>query len=213
MNKSSHSSWDSRLSNYAGPLLWFALTLPPIRTAMENVMVWHMGVQIPALVVAGALSGSVIAPFYQRYLASWNGCGVAGIVLTIITLLFWMLPRSLDATLDDGAMELAKFTTLPLLAGLPLIHSWPRLSLVGRGIVWSYLVAMLFVLAWLYLAAPVRVCNNYLVNDQQVLGWYLFSAAIAAVLYLGWRVLFGGHRLVAHEPRSNSLPVHPKCKE
>jgi hypothetical protein len=200
------------MSNFAGPLLWLVLALPPLRMAMENVMVWHMGVQIPALVVAGTLSGPLIVPLYQRYLAPWNGYGVAGIVLTIMTLLFWMLPRSLDATLDDGAMELAKFITLPLLAGLPLAHSWPRLSLIGRGIVWSNLVAMLFVLAWLYLAAPLRVCNNYLVNDQELLGWYLFSAGIAAVLYVGWRALFGGNICVVDEPRRNSLPVHPQCK-
>jgi hypothetical protein len=212
VNKPLRSHSDLPLSQFTGLLLWVVLALPPIRLVMENVMVWHMGVQIPALVVTGALSGPIIAPFYQQYFAPWNGRGVAGIALTIITLLFWMLPRSLDATLDDSAMEVAKFTTLPLLAGLPLAHSWPQLSLIGRGIVWSNLFAMLFVLAWLYLAAPVRVCNNYLVNDQEVLGWYLFGASIAAALYVGWRALFGANICTVDEPRGNSLPVHPHCK-
>jgi hypothetical protein len=120
--------------------------------------------------------------------------------LAVLTLLFWMLPRSLDAALDHSIMEVAKFITLPLLTGLPLYHSWAGLSLIGRGIVWSNFIAMLFVLAWLYLAAPLRICNNYLLNAQEALGWYLFGAGIAAVLFIASRVLFGNAPAVTSRP-------------
>ena len=43
---------------------------------------------------------------------------------------------------------------------------------------------MLAVLGWLYIVAPVRVCNNYLVNQQTVAGWLL--VAIAGLLFLAW---------------------------
>lgn len=194
------------IARYPGLLLWMLLALPIIRPAMESVMVWHMGVQIPALVVAGVLLGPSTKRVYERYFASWNGHGVAGTLLALMTLLFWMLPRSLDASLDHGAMEVAKFVTLPLLVGLPLYHSWHGLSLIGRGIVWSNFIAMLFVMSWLYLAAPLRVCNNYLLNEQEALGWYFFGSGLAAVLFIGWRVLFGSGAPVTSTPHHDSHP-------
>jgi len=172
---------------WLGVILWAALALTPVRRLFEASMVGHMGVQIPLLITAGWLIGCGLAIVFRRDFGSYNSHGVPGIILTLFVAAYWMLPRNLDAALEKPFMELIKFTALPLLAGIPLALSWPRLALIGRGIVWSNLLAMLFVMAWLYIESPVRICNFYLVNQQTLLGWYCFKVGILLSAFLVMR--------------------------
>lgn len=100
-------------------------------------------------------------------------------------------------------METAKFLSLPLLAGFPLARSWPRLPGLVRATLWTNLIPMLGVMGWLYRESPVRLCNNYLLNQQDLLGWVLLAAAALLALYWsGWILLGGlGHRLARELPR------------
>jgi hypothetical protein len=84
-----------------------------------------------------------------------------------------MLPRSLDAAVSEPWMALAKFTSVPLLIGLPLGLGWPRMGFVVRGVFLLELIATFFRLGWLYLVSPLRLCNNYLLDDQQRAGQYM----------------------------------------
>ncbi len=167
-----------------GLLIFGVLAVPPMRLALEQTMVGHMLLQLPLLVLCGILIGQGLHVRVRGLLQAANGYGVTGLVLAIVTALFWMLPRHLDAALEEAGYEAAKFISLPLLIGIPLQLSWHRLTAIGRGLIWSNLVAMLWVLSWLYLAAPVRVCNNYLIDEQTLVGRILFSlgALIAAAL-------------------------------
>jgi hypothetical protein len=103
-----------------------------------------------------------------------------------------MLPRALDAALTDPWAEVAKFLSLPFLVGFLLVLAWRRLTLIGRGFVWTNFFSMLAVLGWLYIVAPVRVCNSYLVNDQENAGWYMVIASV--LLFFWWlgTLLVGG---------------------
>ena len=167
-----------------GVAVFGLLSLPPIRGALEQSMVGHMLVQIPLLVLCGVWFASAIPMGPRQVLQEVNAYGLTGLALILVTSLFWMLPRHLDAALEEPLYELAKFTMLPLLIGIPLQLSWKPLTAIGRGLVWSNLVAMLWVLSWLYLAAPVRVCNNYLIDEQTLVGriLLLLGFIIAAVL-------------------------------
>ena len=168
----------------AGLLLFGTLALPSMRATLEQSMPGHMLLQIPLLVLSGLWLASGLPPEVKRLIQRVNTYGVTGLALIVVTALFWMLPRHLDAALDEPAYEVAKFLMLPLLVGLPLHLSWRRLTVIGRGLVWSNLVAMLWVLSWLYLAAPVRVCNNYLIDEQTLVGrlLLLLGFLIATVL-------------------------------
>lgn len=119
-----------------GLLLVGALALPPLRRLLEVSMVGHMLVQIPLLVVAGALLASCVPAALRRKLDAFNANGFAGILAAGFVTSYWMLPRALDAALSDPLMELAKFCSLPLLVGLPLALSWPRLGPIGGGSCW-----------------------------------------------------------------------------
>jgi hypothetical protein len=102
-----------------------------------------------------------------------------------------MLPRSLDAAVTERWVEAAKFTSVPLLIGLPFGLSWPRMDFVVRGVFLAELIASFFRLGWLYLVSPVRLCNNYLLGDQQRLGAYMVSIGVAMLIVMAGMLLWG----------------------
>ncbi len=160
------------------------LVLPPLRGWLEGSMIGHMLVQIPLLAAAGVLGAFALPPHLKRQLAVYNAYGLSFTLLAGFVSTYWMLPRALDAALANPWMEVAKFASLPLLVGLPLAVSWRPLGAIGRGFVLANFISMVAVVGWLYIVAPVRVCNNYLVNQQTVAGWLL--VAIAGLLLLAW---------------------------
>lgn len=183
-----------------GLLLIGFLALPPVAGLLEADLPSHMLVQMPLLALGGWFLGPWLGARRPAGLRGFNAGGVAGILLAAFTMSYWMLPRAMDGALSDPRLELAKFLSLPLLLGLPLAWSWSRLGTVGRAFVWANLISMLAFLGWLYLASPVRLCNNYRVDQQTLLGWMLLAlAAVIAVLWAG-AAFVGDHRGGAGEP-------------
>jgi len=169
----------------AGALLLAALAVPAMRHALEGVMAAHMLVQIPLLAVAGALAATGLPVPLKARLAAWNRRGVSGTLLAVIASSWWMVPRALDSALATPLMELTKFVTLPLLVGAPIALSWRDLGGIGRGFVLANVLPMWAVVGWLYAAAPVRVCNFYLVDQQVTAGVGLLSASVALAVVAG----------------------------
>jgi hypothetical protein len=167
-----------------GIALLAALSLAPARAALEASMAAHMLGQIPLLVAAGALLAGGLAPRAHAVLARWNEHGIPGTVLALGISTYWMLPRALDAALASGAAEAAKFVSAPMLVGLPLALSWPRLGPVGKGFVAANWIPMLAVAGWLYRDSPARLCNYYLAYEQVAAGNLLI--ALGAALAAAW---------------------------
>lgn len=154
-------------------LLFAALLLPPSRQLLESSMTLQMLVQIPLLIGVGYLLPAALPPRLGASIARWNHRGITSLVLASLAGMFWMLPRSLDAAVSDAWMAFAKFISVPLLIGLPLGLGWPRMGFVVRGVFLLELIATFFRLGWLYLVSPLRLCNNYLLDDQQRSGEYM----------------------------------------
>ena len=174
-------------------LLFVVLATPAARDALEQVMVAHMLVQIPLLAIVGALGAAALPQPVKARVAEWNRGGVSGTLLAVIVTSWWMVPRALDWVLGSPVMEAAKFVTLPLFVGAPLALSWRRLGSVGRGFVLANVLPMWAVVGWAYIAAPVRVCNYYLVDQQVVAGVGLVSVSIALGVGIGLLSFLGGH--------------------
>lgn len=146
----------------------------------------HVLLQFPLLAICGYLlvAGQSIDDL-------WVG---PALVLAIFAILFWMLPRTLDAVLDGWVMHFSKFILLPLTVGAPLALCWGRLHMIVRGFVKAETISMLGVLGFLYTHAPVRICNSYLVDDQIRLGFGFFY--VAAALSLLWIIpVFTGAKI------------------
>ena len=175
----------------AGAILWAALAVPFMRHALESTMTLQMLVQIPLLALAGFWFARGTPAWLDRRLARWNRSGVSGLLLASLTGMGWMLPRALDAALDDPQVMVAKLLSVPLLIGAPVALSWPQAGFVVRGVVLLELTATAFRLGWLYLISPVRLCSNYLLDDQQRLGQCLLAVGFALVLGLAWTLMWG----------------------
>ncbi len=184
---------DSRLSIVAAAAtVCLALAAPPLRSLLEGSMSAQMLLQMPLLALAGAWLARAVPPSQRQRLAPWNRGGLSGLVLASVVSLVWMLPRALDASIESPWVALAKFTSVPLLIGLPFALSWPRMGFVVRGVFFAEAIAMCFRLGWLYLASPDRLCSNYLLGDQQRLGGWLLAIGGVLFLLLAGKLL-GGH--------------------
>jgi hypothetical protein len=172
-------------------LLFLALALPPVRHALEASMTAQMLVQLPLLAGVGYLLGLALPVRVAAPLANWNHRGVTGFVLASLASAYWMLPRLLDASVTEPAIAAIKFVSVPLLVGLPLAQSWHRSGFVVRGVFLLELIASLFRLGWLYLVSPLRLCNNYLLDDQQRLGQILIALGAILFLWIAWKLLWG----------------------
>ncbi|HUW25286.1 MAG TPA: hypothetical protein VMW07_02035 [Gallionella sp.] len=170
-----------------GTLYLFMLT-PVARTWFEATMTAHMLLQIPLLAAIGFAASRLLPERCQLGLLAAVGGAVPCVVLAIFASSYWMLPRALDAALANPLAETGKFLSIPILIGIPLALAWRRLSILGRGFVWTNFFSMLAVLGWLYIAAPVRICNSYLVNEQVLTGWHMVKLAL--FLFVWWLARF-----------------------
>jgi hypothetical protein len=181
----------------AGGLLPLLLAAPPLQRMLEASMTAQMLVQIPLLAIAGMLLGKSLPESVASRIQPWNRGGVTGLIVVTFASACWMLPLSLDAAVVSPVADFAKFLTVPLLIGLPLAASWPRMSFVLRGVLLFEALATLFRMGWLYLISPVRLCNSYGLSDQQRLGKWLLIAGTALLLCIAWRLLWGRPKAAA----------------
>lgn len=179
-----------RLAPPVAALLFVALLLPPSRRLLESSMTLQMLVQLPLLISTGYLLREAVPAPLAAVIARWNRHGISGLVLASLAGMFWMLPRSLDAAVSLPWTAFAKFVSVPLLIGLPLGLSWPHMGFIVRGVFLLELIATFFRLGWLYLVSPVRLCNNYLLDDQQragetmlVIGSVILAGVLAKLLW------------------------------
>jgi hypothetical protein len=164
--------------------LYLLLASPAARSWLEAGMSGHMLLQMPLLAAIGIVASRLLPPRRQQALLAAAGGAIPCVLSALFASSYWMLPRALDAALAEPLVEAAKFVSLPLLVGLPLGLAWKQLSVIGRGFVWTNLISMLAVLGWLYIAAPVRLCNNYLVDQQGQAGWWMVKLAL--LLFACW---------------------------
>lgn len=152
-----------------------------LRKPLEADPVSHVLVLLPALALVGGLLAGSIQFLRLRLSEPASNALVLGAVFVI---LYWMLPRAIDASLTEPADEIAKFVSIPLCVGGLLAVAWGRAHSFLRGFLKANAVSMCAVMAFLYSHAPVRICNSYLVADQERLGvGFLFAAFGLALVW------------------------------
>ena len=171
-----------------GLALCALLAWPALRHALEASMWRHMVLQFPLLMAAGALLAAALPLRVRGAVARWNAHGIAGLVWVAGVLAVLMVPRVLDLALLDAGIEAAKCAAL-LCAGAALRLSWRAAGLVVQGFFLGNVLPMTAVVGQLYIDAPLRLCNAYLLDDQARLGQWLI--ALAVLLALGWLAQVG----------------------
>ncbi len=160
---------------------------------LTSLMSLHMMVQIPLLVLAGVFAeqaawcrrepSASTASDTKRGPWSCNEYGVPGLLLASLVGTAWMIPKALDDALTDWRVATFKYVGLPaagwvLSASLRLAPAVIKLFFLGNFCWMAAIVGML------YLDQPVRLCNAYLLDDQDWAGRGLI--ALAVILPLGW---------------------------
>lgn len=167
-----------------GFVFFVFLVLPPVSTFLESHMVLHMHMQMPLLVITGLL----MAPFFQKcfafLFAKWNQNGIAGILLFIIIITYWMIPKTMDDALSSMTVELFKFISLPFLGGVPLRDSWIKLQDYLKISVIALFTIAFLAMGLLYIQSPIQLCNNYLLVEQITLGWAYLFMSLGFIVYL-----------------------------
>ncbi|KEF37276.1 hypothetical protein M670_03523 [Schinkia azotoformans MEV2011] len=166
-----------------GTGLFILLALPPVKQLMESHMVGQMIIQLPLLVLAGFFIGEAIKTKITVDQNSSKLNGVAGILLAVFTISYWMLPRAMDASINDGLFGILKYSTLPLLAGIPISLCWKKLHPLWKNFIWANNISMFAVMGWLFIISPVRLCNNYLLGQQILLGQIFLLVTALIIIY------------------------------
>lgn len=166
-----------------GLILYIFLMLPPVIALSESIMVVHMHMQMPLLVIVGMLFTPYLKKKFPRFFEKWNSNGVPGIVLFMIIMLYWMIPRTMDEALIIPLVEIFKFISLPFLAGIPLRDSWGKLTILGKNFIFISFILIFGLMGWLYIASPAQLCNNYLIQEQKALGYSFVITGLCILIY------------------------------
>lgn len=200
MSKNIRVSW---LSGWIAATVYLGLAFPGPRRILEATLIGHMLVQIPLLGLLGYTIGVLSRTMMREHLLVWDRCGATGLLFLVFISVVWMLPRTVDAALVDYRYELAKFFGLPV-AGVLLAWSYPRVPVIVRGVLLAHVVSAFWVMSWVYLSAPVRLCNSYVRSDQDAVGASLMVIGLVLPLYLGHRLLFAPF---SPRPRDGGAPL------
>lgn len=173
---------------------WAALWLPPLGPVLRSTMSGQMLIQFALLVATGFAMGNLLLRSNSRWLQLFRTFRWALLIVATLTLGIWMIPRMLDLAVESLFVEVVKAASLTFLGGVPLCLAWKSFGPVLHGLIHVEAAASIFRLAWLYLDSPVRLCTQYLYNDQIILG---NSLIVVGGLYLLWLIYIalGGRAL------------------
>lgn len=163
----------------------FLLMLTPARELLETSMTSHIMIEFPLLVLAGCLMALSFKERGAKFFSVFNKGGIPGILIASFALIFWMIPKWLDYSIASESIAVLKVFSITFLVGFPLASSWSLLHPLVAALIKIEFLTMLFRLGWIYLISPDRLCNNYLLSDQMLLGEsLLILAAGLSVLWI-----------------------------
>lgn len=175
----------------AGALL-FAVVLEPILTRSMSL---HMLLHIPLILFAGifatqglsagGLGARVGMRSLREHWAKYNEYGIPGLLLCAFVAAYWMIPRSLDQVLVSAPANGLKYAGL-FIAGMALYDSLRRSNSVITLFFLGNFSWMTAIAGLLYQDNPQRLCNFYLLSDQEIAGKGL--VIVAVVVPLVWLV-------------------------
>lgn len=170
-----------------------ALSVPPLRSVIEQSMAWHMVFQMPLLVLSGwltfnALSGSKLL---QRLVSlnHFNQFGLTGFMAAQVIVSYWMLPLTIDRAVVLPLVDALKLLTL-FICGLLLAAAFERAPTALQLFFIGYWVSMMAWLGIYFATTDLRLCNAYSLQSQVNTGWGLVAlGGVLGVVWLGnaWR--------------------------
>ena len=175
-------------------LIWLALSglLVATRGLLEQRMATQMLLQIPLLLGLGVRMSAYNAGVTSTP-SRWNVQGAAGLLLSSATVATWMVPRMLDAAVEDWRIDLLKACML-IAAGWVARRSWRDATMIVQIFALGMAAWMTATVGMLLLNASNRLCVSYGFGDQQVTGYTLIGLTLVGVVAALVRVGVGGEK-------------------
>lgn len=175
----------------AAALLLAAVLEPLLTDSMSS----HMLLHIPLILLSGFLAAMALCAggaatttrlrSLREHYAKYNEYGIPGLLLCTFVAAYWMIPRSLDQVLVSAPANVVKYLGL-FIAGMALCDSLRRSNSVINLFFLGNFSWMTAIVGLLYQDNPERLCNFYLLGDQEVAGRGL--VIVAVLVPLAWLV-------------------------
>lgn len=165
-----------RLLALVAPALMF---VPSVRATAEASMVRYMVGVTPLLLMAGWIFAGL--PPLRRLNPRWNELGIPGFLIASSVLTVWMIPNALDVATGQANVDAVR-TLTTFAAGAALRLSMLEAGLVVQTFFVGHAVTMTVFVGVLFQSMPQRLCNVYLVSDQEHAGLGLVVLGSAAGL-------------------------------
>jgi hypothetical protein len=169
-----------------------ALSVPPLRSVIEQSMAWHMVFQMPLLVLAGALAYFALPPRFGSgplaNLSQFNHFGLTGFMAAQVIIAYWMLPMAIDRAVVQPPFDAIKLATL-FASGVLLADAFKRAPSVLQLFFIGYWVSMMCWLGIYFATTDLRLCNAYSLQSQAATGWGLL--VLGLLLGVVWVAVTG----------------------
>lgn len=188
-------------------VLWLlsvgVLILPPLDPLLDHSMAGQMALQMPLLAALGFLARGCWPALQLRTDAQ----AAAAVVFAAGSLVFWMLPRSLDATVNVWWADQLMHANW-LAVGWLLAAGSSRLRFHARFATGIYFAAMILAAGIVYASAVIPVCSNYSIRQQIFAGsLLLWIGATLFVVILARAALYFNRASLTGERQHEPLPM------
>ncbi len=190
---------------------WFAaivlLSLNPLDPWLDSSMPRVVLLQMPAWFVLGWIQGR------KRCwrLATVDPNGLGAFALAIFTIIFWMIPRSIDAVGSSDFADSLLHVSM-LIAGFSLAVSFTRLPFVGKAAFAIMGASKVFALGIFYSKYTALLCGSFSLAQQKELGAWLLRLTPFMVV---WAVAAVARMLIRQKqkdsPAAEQASASPVC--
>lgn len=146
---------------------WFAVTMPR-----------HQILQLPAALLLGVVTGF----WYRNKISLSYYLKITGIIFLMGSLLFWMLPRSVDLAVMDSRFNLLMLLNM-FLAGIITFFSIRKSELEIQTIFFVMMTSMLMGVGFILINFKILVCSAFDISQQQQTGYYLLGIGVAFLIF------------------------------
>ena len=155
-----------------------ALSVPPLRSVIEQSMAWHMVFQMPLLVWGGWLTLRALpSDRLPRQWMAFNQFGLTGFMVAQAIVAYWMLPLAIDRAVVLPSADVLKLLTL-FISGALLADAFSRAPGALQLFFMGYWVSMMSWLGVYFATTDLRLCNAYSLTSQISTGWGLLLLGV-----------------------------------